>query len=117
MPPKSPQPKTPKRERKENVRYVEFINYRIRQGWTLRDLSKISGLSPPTLSRLERGLYRPSMRTLVRLQTALGLNQRQMESLLSLEKLHAEREEAVTAEESKALSAVALFSKPAVTSL
>lgn len=93
------------------VRYVEFVNFRIRQGWTLRDLSKISGLSPATLSRLERGLYRPSMRTLVRLQTSLGLTQRQMESLLGIEVrvergLHAE--EAVSHQEVKALQDEAL---------
>lgn len=116
MPPKIQLAKTPNSERKESVRYVEFINYRIRQGWTLRDLSRISGLSPATLSRLERGLYRPSMRTLVRLQTALGLNQRQMETLLSLER-SAERDVSVTAEETKALNAGAYFTKPAVSSL
>jgi transcriptional regulator with XRE-family HTH domain len=43
------------------------------QGKSLRQLSRETGIDPANLSRIERGLQRPSLEALVRIGQALGL--------------------------------------------
>jgi transcriptional regulator with XRE-family HTH domain len=67
---------------KSSVSYRELVLFRVRRGWTLRQLSKMTGLSSATLWRLERGIIKATPRTVVKLQDALGLSLEQVESLL-----------------------------------
>ena len=61
---------------------TEFLKFRIRKGWTLRGMSEITGISVSTLWRLERRVIRPSPRSTVKLQDALGLSEPQLFDLL-----------------------------------
>lgn len=47
---------------------------RVKQGLSLRDLGKITGLCYSTVSRLERGEYAPTLDNAARLARALGLD-------------------------------------------
>ena len=62
---------------------TDLITYRIRLGITLREMSHKTGLSPATLHRLERGLIKPSARSLVCLQDGLRLRAAEVEYLLA----------------------------------
>jgi transcriptional regulator with XRE-family HTH domain len=46
---------------------------RVKQGWTQADVAERIGLTPEVYGRLERGLMRPSVPTLVRLRHVLGV--------------------------------------------
>jgi len=63
--------------------YCALTEFRISKGWTLRELSKITGLSPATLCRLERGTFKPTSRTRVMLQDRLNLSPERVEELLA----------------------------------
>jgi transcriptional regulator with XRE-family HTH domain len=52
---------------------ARFRAIREAQGKSLRGLSRESGVDPSNLSRIERGLQRPSLGALVRIGKALGL--------------------------------------------
>ncbi len=43
------------------------------RGWTLAELARRSGVHKSTVSRLERGEIEPSLRTVEKLEAALGL--------------------------------------------
>lgn len=69
------------RENKKYLAFRDLLFFRIRRGWTLRELGQITGLSAATLWRLERGVIRPSPRSLLLLQQALNLSSEQLTAL------------------------------------
>jgi transcriptional regulator with XRE-family HTH domain len=64
--------------------YCELLRYRIRKNLSLADLSELCGLSIATLWRLERGVTKPSARTLVKLQDALNLTPDEVQRLTAI---------------------------------
>jgi len=64
------------------VRCEDFMSYRIRLGFTLRQMSERTGLSPATLHRLERRKIKATPRSRVRLQESLDLTQVALNHLL-----------------------------------
>lgn len=65
-------------------KYCELLRYRVRRNLSLSDLSDLCGLSIATLWRLERGVTKPSMRTLVKLQDALNLTPEEVRRLAAV---------------------------------
>jgi len=65
--------------------FCELLRYRVRKNLSLADLSQLCGLSVATLWRLERGITKPSARTIVRLQDALKLTPDELEKLIRTE--------------------------------
>lgn len=55
------------------VRGNRIAYYRIEQGLTLRELSRISGVDSGTINRLENGLSEPRAKTVKALCDALGV--------------------------------------------
>ena len=53
------------------VRLTRLERRRLERGWTLADLSNHTGLSPRSLSLLERGLRQPRPTTIIRIAGAL----------------------------------------------
>ena len=52
--------------------------WRERRGWSLRDLGKRSGVSYVTVQRIEAGKMSPTLDTLEKLATALGITVRDL---------------------------------------
>jgi ribosome-binding protein aMBF1 (putative translation factor) len=53
-----------------------IIRQRITRGWTQGQLAERVGTRQPVISRIERGVGNPSLQTLKRIATALGLSLR-----------------------------------------
>lgn len=47
---------------------------RVEKGLKQKDLAKMAGVAPNTLSRIEQGKFNPSLKTLSKLADALGIN-------------------------------------------
>ncbi|MBI3828993.1 MAG: helix-turn-helix transcriptional regulator [Planctomycetes bacterium] len=62
----------------------DLLTYRYRRNLTLVQLSALTGLSPSTLHRLERGVLKASPRSLVKLMDGLKLDAQQLEHMLQL---------------------------------
>ncbi|MCW8129295.1 MAG: helix-turn-helix transcriptional regulator [Planctomycetota bacterium] len=62
----------------------DLLTYRYRRNLTLVQLSELTGLSPSTLHRLERGILKPSPRSLVKLMDGLGLSADKVEHMIRL---------------------------------
>ena len=67
-----------------NKKYCELLRYRVRRNLSLSALSQRCGLSVATLWRMERGVAKPSARSLVKLQDALKLTYEETERLTAL---------------------------------
>ena len=67
------------------TRISELARYRIRKGWTLRDLANMTGLSPAQLCRIERGSATVTPRTMVLLVDTLGLSSDQVKQMLNVQ--------------------------------
>ncbi|MBI3830169.1 MAG: helix-turn-helix transcriptional regulator [Planctomycetes bacterium] len=65
-------------------KYCELLRYRVRKNLSLADLSALCGLSIATLWRLERGVTKPTARTLVKLQDALNLTPEETQRLTAI---------------------------------
>ncbi|HEX2561792.1 helix-turn-helix domain-containing protein [Phenylobacterium sp.] len=57
----------------ENRLAQRLAELRKQRGWSLDELARVSGVSRPTLSRLERGEVSPTAQVLVRLAAAFGI--------------------------------------------
>lgn len=73
---RKPEPGSP--EEQERHRLDQLIGERVRRErrarkWTLADLSSLTGIKVPNLSRLEKGKHSPSLDTLIRVADAMGL--------------------------------------------
>ena len=62
----------------------DLMSFRIRLGFTLRKMSKETGLSAATIHRLERGVIGATQRSKLKLQDGLKLTAAQVETLLRL---------------------------------
>jgi ribosome-binding protein aMBF1 (putative translation factor) len=63
-----------KRTRLANDVAIKVIRYRVDHGLSQSALAKILGMRQPHVARLESGQHEPSLSTLARLSTALGLD-------------------------------------------
>jgi transcriptional regulator with XRE-family HTH domain len=62
----------------------DLLTYRYRRNLTLVQLSELTGLSPSTLHRLERGVLKASPRSLVKLMDGLKIDAQQLGHMLKL---------------------------------
>lgn len=63
---------------------ADLLTYRYRRNLTLVQMSSLTGLSPSTLHRLERGILKPSPRSLIKLMDGLGLTADKVEQMIRL---------------------------------
>jgi len=59
-----------------------LLYFRLKNGWTLRELSDITGISPATLCRMERGVGRASPRSIIKMHQTLSLSMQQIQKLV-----------------------------------
>ena len=53
---------------------IKVLRYRTDHGLSQRDLARVMGMQQPHIARLESGEHEPSLSTLARLSSALGLD-------------------------------------------
>lgn len=67
-----------------NTELTDLLTFRYRRNLTLMQLSALTGLSPSTLHRLERGILKPTPRSLIKLMDGLKVNQEVIEQMIRL---------------------------------